>query len=148
MNNKITILIILYCILTSCTSEQITNVIPEGERPPNILCIFVDDLGFGDEEENPYGEAVDAEYRGTPNVNQKKSELDNPAGKGNNKASGTVRKSGGKASSAFTNKVGPDGERGHPLVNQKKSELDNPLGTSNNKANGTVRGKGQDAFRS
>jgi len=34
--------------LTSCTSEQITNVIPEGERPPNILCIFVDDLGFGD----------------------------------------------------------------------------------------------------
>ena len=96
-----------------------------------------------------FGEAVDAEYRGTPLHNQKKSELDNPAGNSNNKASGSVRKSGGKASSAHSGaKAGQDSEIGHPMVNQKKSELDNPAGKGNNKANGSIRGKGQDAFRS
>ena len=48
MISKITTVACFYLLLLSCNSQQITKEITSTEKPPNILCIFVDDLGFGD----------------------------------------------------------------------------------------------------
>jgi arylsulfatase A-like enzyme len=48
MIDKILTSAYLIFIIFSCSPQEISKEIELSEKPPNIICIFVDDLGFGD----------------------------------------------------------------------------------------------------
>jgi hypothetical protein len=85
-----------------------------------------DDFGgeedFGDEGEDFGGEGddfgdEDEEEMGTPISSPKQPDM------GKNNKVGTLKVQSGGASSAYTNKVGDDGDHGHALVNAKQPNM-------------------------
>lgn len=98
-----------------------------------------DDLGddFGgeedveDEENCDYDMEEDEEDLGHPNTGSVKN-----VDMGKNNKVGNVKPKGGSASSAYTSKVGPDGDHGHALVNAKQPNMG-----KNNKVGSLKTGK-------
>lgn len=83
-----------------------------------------------DEENCDYGDE-DEEDLGHPNTGSVKS-----VDMGKNNKVGNVKPKGGTASSAYTSKVGPDGDHGHALVNAKQPNMG-----KNNKVGNLKTGK-------
>ncbi len=48
MNYRIYLTLSIYLLFLSCNTSTTSSKLESENRPPNIVCIFVDDLGFGD----------------------------------------------------------------------------------------------------
>ena len=87
--------------------------------------------GEGEDEGEEYGMAdEDEEDLGHTNVNAKEPNY------GKNNKVGNLKPQSGGATSAYTDKVGPDGDHGHALVNAKQ-----PNYGKNNKVGSLKTGK-------
>ena len=92
----------------------------------------MDDMdGDMEDEENCDYSDEDEEDLGHPNTGSVKS-----VDMGKNNKVGNVKPKGGTASSAYTSKVGPDGDHGHALVNAKQPNMG-----KNNKVGNLKTGK-------
>jgi len=89
-----------------------------------------EDDGMEDEENCDYNDE-DEEDLGHPNTGSIKN-----VDMGKNNKVGNVKPRGGSASSAYTSKVGPDGDHGHALVNGKQPNMG-----KNNKVGNLKTGK-------